>query len=129
MEAKKKLGKAKVAAPMLEAKAVEAERRRVEALKRAGLHHEDGPMQYAREASLNAKSPATLKQATSLSPVTAYARVPVTQSVELSDGTSVRIMRLGVNSSVTRSGNSTTNSKLAPTSRPQSWTARVFDRR
>lgn len=131
LAAKKKLGKI-VQAPISpqSAKAAEAERRRIEALKRAGLHHEDGAMKAVREAS--SKKPKAPTQAASLATATAPAKVlPNSQTVELSDGSTVRIMRLGVDPApkqAKKSQPTRTSSRTTPAqSSRQSWVPPVHE--
>ena len=130
LEAKKKLGK-KVQAPELPptAKTAEAERRRIEALKRAGLHHEDGPMKAVREAS--SKKPKAPTQSASLATATVAAKVmPVNQTVEFSDGSTVQVMRLGVDPSqkpTKKSKTGKTSSKAPTPSSRQSWVPPVYE--
>ena len=134
LEAKKKLGKA-VESPVSpkSAKAAEAERRRIEALKRAGLHHEDGAMKAIREAA-NSKPKAPAQSATLATATVAAKVLPDSPTMTLTDGGTVRVMRLGVEPSAkqtkkSRSGKATTFKTQSTQSSRQSWAPPVYETR
>lgn len=133
LEANKKLGKVEktTVSPKTakEAqKAAEQEKRRVEALKRAGLHHEDSAMKAVREASFK---PKTSIQSASLAKATVAARIlPDAQPADVSDSPTTRIMRLGVETSPKqkKARSSKTSSKAQPAkSVRQSWVPPIYE--